>query len=522
MSRQRFPRQRPLDSRRAGVILAGATLAAAISMLLAPLPGSSTASAQESVAFPETRVGEIAAAYIEAFNSGDPEYVREMELKYRAPANLEERPIEQRLQRYPQMHQALGILRPRVLDEVTPTSLTVLAESDGMGGWVSIRFSLDDADPPMLDVVAIRPAADPAASEADLSNWTDLSDLVATVQAALGTPALAVAVADNETILDAAVSGVRRADRDQEARVEDGFHIGSITKSMTATVVGALVEAGSLNWDDTLGDLTNEISLRPEYRGVRVLELLQHRAGISPELTYDDSTLAHLVGLPGTPTEQRRAFLEGVMQLPPIATPGTSMTYSNAGYVLAGFLAETRSGQSWDELIRRHVFEPAGMSTGGFGWPADADSSQPRGHWKTQGSWIPQGEDEYALGSFMAPAGDVHCSAADLARYGQMHLRGLLGTDGPLQAETIRTLHSPPEIEQPMAYACGWAIRETPAGRPMHWHNGSAGTFHAALAIFPEQRIVIASLANGADGGIDPTLDRMYDAILEKLRPATE
>jgi D-alanyl-D-alanine carboxypeptidase len=71
--------------------------------------------------------------------------------------------------------------------------------------------------------------------------------------------------------------------------------------------------------------------------------------------------------------------------------------------------------------------------------------AQPCGHWRN----LPRGlrphdpRDSYQLGALLAPAGDVHMSVADYARFLPAHLRGLRGRVGLLEAATVKRLHLP-------------------------------------------------------------------------------
>jgi CubicO group peptidase (beta-lactamase class C family) len=178
------------------------------------------------------------------------------------------------------------------------------------------------------------------------------------------------------------------------------------------------------------------------------------------------------------------------------------MDYSNAGYVVAGLIAEEASGESWEHLVRQYVLDPAGMKNSGFGWPAtDARPHQPHGHFYEDSDFRPQGVDEYSLGYFMAPAGDVHTSIGDLARYAKLHLDGLAGRDGVLKASTVRYLHTPPQEEDDeIRYACGWRIVEAEGLGEVHKHSGSAGTFYATVEIYPQQNRAIAVVTNTGTG----------------------
>jgi CubicO group peptidase (beta-lactamase class C family) len=52
---------------------------------------------------------------------------------------------------------------------------------------------------------------------------------------------------------------------------------------------------------------------------------------------------------------------------PAASPPGSQYEYSNVGYVLAGAIAERITGQAWEELIAKTIFQPLGMTSAGFG-----------------------------------------------------------------------------------------------------------------------------------------------------------
>jgi CubicO group peptidase (beta-lactamase class C family) len=235
--------------------------------------------------------------------------------------------------------------------------------------------------------------------------------------------------------------------------------------------------------------------------------LVRHRARIPQHSTFDDAEMARLNGLPGTTTEQRAAYIAEVLVLEPLPP---RYAYSNAGYAIAGYIGEIAADTSWEELVTTEVLEPLGLSSCGTGWPATADDpDQPRGHYGNRSARRVQGLDEYTLGAFMWPAGNLRCSVADLARYGQAHLAGLLGENGFVQAATIQELHRTDDVP----YAAGWGV-DPDSGQ--HRHNGSAGTFYSYLTIDPAAPLVVAFLANAGPPDAQFAAERAADALFER------
>ena len=86
------------------------------------------------------------------------------------------------------------------------------------------------------------------------------------------------------------VAGVRKRGTKSRATPNDLWHLGSNTKAMTATLVARLIEQGQLSWDTTVADVFSDkdFEIHPDFRGVTLLQLLSHRAGLPPNLNLPD------------------------------------------------------------------------------------------------------------------------------------------------------------------------------------------------------------------------------------------
>jgi CubicO group peptidase (beta-lactamase class C family) len=484
--------------------------------LITTSPAVGASYADEPFTFPATRAGEIARDYFEAYNSGDIERLRQHYADYRSEASLAERSAHERAERTLGMYDQMGALKPAVVTKETDTSIIITAEAVKLKMWVSCAFQLEEEEPHKLAMLMIGPTSPPEMATGSDLEWDSLTDLLDQVLAESGLPAIAVAVVEADGSIQAAVSGVRQVGSTDSVRIDDRFHIGSITKSMTATMIGRLVEEGLLGWDVTIAEALQEMEMRAEYRDVTLLDLLQHRSGLPGYLTFDDSTDVRLNALPGSPTEQRSAFVTEVLQAEPVARAGEEMNYSNAGYTVAALMAEEVAGPGWEKLMEKHVLGPASMERSGFGWPATEERpDQPRGHFYEESGLRPQVIGEYELGEFLAPAGDVHASIGDLALYAKMHLEGLAGVDAALKATTMSRLHLPPDADDDKpSYACGWMITEKPGLGSVHAHSGSAGTFFATVELYPETNRAIVVAANAGTGA--GAVESIIQAINEK------
>ena len=234
-------------------------------------------------------------------------------------------------------------------------------------------------------------------------------------------PALAVVVVKDGRICDRVAVGIRKWGDPTPVTTNDVFHIGSSTKSMTATLTAILIDEGKLNWNTTLADIFPELKGRmdKQYETVTVEQLLHHRGGVpgAPPAAAWKRAWEEI----GTPTQQRREFIEAVLCQPPEAAPGTKMIYSNQGYAIVGAMLEKVMGLDYETLITEKLFKPLHMDTAGFGPPGTTNTvDQPWGHIRKLFMTIPMQADNPPA---IASAGRVHCSLDDLARFALFHLQ---------------------------------------------------------------------------------------------------
>jgi CubicO group peptidase (beta-lactamase class C family) len=331
-------------------------------------------------------------------------------------------------------------------------------------------------------------------------------------------PALAVVVAKDGQICDRVAVGVRKWGDVMPVTTNDVFHIGSCTKSMTATLAAILIEEGKLRWDTTIAEVFPELKgkMDKQYEAVTVGQLLHHRGGVPgapPAAAWKRAWEEH-----GTPTQQRREFIEAVLSQPPEAVPGTTMIYSNQGYAIVGAMLEKITGQDYETLITEKLFQPLHMDTAGFGPPGTKGKvDQPWGHIHKLLLTIPvQADNPPAI----APAGRVHCSLDDLARFAIFHLQRN-ATNGLLKSDTLAKLHAPPgmaNMASPLEnYACGWVILQRGwAGGTALWHNGSNSMWYIVIWLAPEKNFSVIAATNIAGPDAEQGCDEAAVAMIHK------
>lgn len=349
---------------------------------------------------------------------------------------------------------------------------------------------------------------------------TDLGPMLEKIRTEHGVPGLAAIVIRSNRVLAVGAVGVRVEGTDAPIMLGDVWHHGSLTKSMTATLAGTFVEEGRIQWDTTLGEvLASRLpAMHPDWRNVTLSQLLRHRSGApGHDEIVTNGLWRALWRRSGTTAEKRLLWLRNVTTNAPSHAPGTRFEYSNTGYVFAGMMLEAIAGKPWETLMRERIFQPLNMDTAGFGPPGTPGrTNAPWGHQWINGKPVgtrpgPAADNPPALG----PAGTVHASLFDLAKYLMCHARKGTG-DGIhlLKPETFQRLHTPEKGEN---YAFGWSVTHRPWARGTALtHTGSNTQWFSNAWIAPGKQAALLVLTNIGDGK-DGRGFKVTDEVIGKL-----
>jgi CubicO group peptidase (beta-lactamase class C family) len=341
----------------------------------------------------------------------------------------------------------------------------------------------------------------------------NISEILRPIREKHRLPGMIAAVLVGERVVAIGADGVRKRDMAEQVTIDDQIHIGSCTKAMTATLLAMLVEDGKLRWSSTVGEVFEDLaaSMHADWRGVTLEQLLTHRGG-APENLDADGLWGRLWQHTGTPTEQRRTLVEGVLRRKPESKPGRKYVYSNAGYAIAGAMAEKITGASWEDLLRARIFSPLGMASAGFGAPGiPSRLDQPRGHTE-KGEPVDPGraaDNPPAIG----PAGAVHCTICDWAKFIALHLAAARGDAHLLKSESFTKLHTPPARGD---YAMGWLVtRQDWAGGRALTHAGSNTMWFAVVWLAPQKNFAVLVACNQGGDAAAKACDEGASALID-------
>jgi CubicO group peptidase (beta-lactamase class C family) len=388
-----------------------------------------------------------------------------------------------------------------------------LQQSPDLAKWTNLGGPLIASTGP---VTRLLPADDQTGPFFRLEQYPvrDLAADLAPIRSQFNVPALAGAIVRSNRVVGIGVVGVRKQGITEPVTLNDKWHHGSLTKSMTATLAGILVDEGRLTWQTKLADVfpVEAASMHAQWKTVTLEQLLSNRSGAQGDLG-PSGIWNQLWNHKGTPREQRRFLLQKLTALAPEAAPGTKYIYSNAGFALGGAMLEETMNRSWEDLLAEKLFLPLGMTSAGFGVPATPRHvNQPWGH-TLNGTTPAPVEPGTAADNppGIGPAATVHCSLQDLATYAAFHVAGELGRGRLMTPATFKKLHTDIAGQN---YALGWGVasRSWANGLTLS-HAGSNNQWYSVIWLAPNKDAAMVALTNmGGNAARDAT-----DAVIGKL-----
>lgn len=264
------------------------------------------------------------------------------------------------------------------------------------------------------------------------------------------------------------------------------WHIGSITKTFTATLVMMLLEERRLSLDDTLGALLDAhlpdlaAITHADWRDATLRQMLSHRAGLPP-----NPTRAQMMARPTA-----EALLPQVLAEPRRGKVG-KFAYSNISYMLAGQIAAAVGGAPWWSQIQTRIAAPLGLTSLGLAAPSPVLGHRRR--------WfrplpVPPAEPWSDNPPAFDAAGRMHASARDMLTFGRFLLDAQAGRSALLSAESFAAMQ-PTGARPP--YGAGLArFRMAKTGWTVLGHDGSNTMWEAFFGIVPERDMVLFTCAS--------------------------
>lgn len=277
--------------------------------------------------------------------------------------------------------------------------------------------------------------------------------------------------------------GIANTSTGAAVTAESQFSVGSLTKSMVATVVARLADEGRLSLEDPVAAYVPELRAATWAKRASVRDLLGNRSGLPLRARLEFDFAAH----DDEDDDVLSRFAATMAGEEP--TP-IDWSYTNAGWCVLGRAIETVTGTPWEEAMRAELIAPTGMHETSFATESDS-GARVSGHELTADGAVTV---EPLVSRAYGPAGtSVVSTVGDLLRFAALHL------DDPALARLRRP--------QPAArihgwldgWCLGWGWFDWEGTRVWGWDSVINGE-RAVLRLLPERRAAVVLMANSNTG----------------------
>ncbi len=397
----------------------------------------------------------------------------------------------------------------------------------GLMALVSAALPAQSTDPllptPLAPRTSVAPAAAPAApvtvsahqlTAEDANAWLD-GYLPYALHSGDIAGAVVVVVKDGQVLT---ARGFGYADVAKKTPVDPYrtlFRPGSVSKLITWTAVMQQVEAGRIDLD---ADVNKYLDFHiPDYHGqpITMRQIMTHTAGFEE---------AAKNGFRGQASDLKPIGQYLKAWTPErIFVPGTTPAYSNWATVLAGYIVQRVSGQSFDDYVEQHIFKPLDMHYASFRQPLPAAIAPYMSTGYSQASAKPKGFEWIQVG----PAGSLSASGVDMARFMIAHLQNGRGI---LKPETAAMMHNSPlarvnpkSLIPPLNRMELGFFEMNANGHEIIGHLGDVEAMHTSLALFMKEGVGLYLSVNsgGKAGAAHPLRVNLLQDFADRYFPAT-
>ncbi|OAA73728.1 Beta-lactamase/transpeptidase-like protein [Cordyceps fumosorosea ARSEF 2679] len=275
---------------------------------------------------------------------------------------------------------------------------------------------------------------------------------------------------------------------------------------------------------------------RIPWEAITVMDLATHLSGLPRDMAFDlaliqngpwtemglpavrNGTGPTCSGLPGTRKCTADDIINTINRKPLVEPPGATPLYSNLGYALLAMVVEAATGEKFDQLAQRGIFDAANMTSTSFNGPVERFPKD---------GFVPKGESTWnaTLGIFEA-AGGLFSNSIDMISFTETII-----TNKFLSPKKTRDWMKPAAHTSSMGMSVGapWEIlRSNTLTKDkrvidVYTKSGDFGLYHALIGAVTDYDIVMTVLSGGDEVSLDPdTRTKIFSTVARSLVPAVD
>jgi CubicO group peptidase (beta-lactamase class C family) len=322
----------------------------------------------------------------------------------------------------------------------------------------------------------------------DLSSFPGLRERVLELMTEHQVPGVAVGILHDA--FHAEGFGTTNVEHGLPVTTDTLFQIGSTTKTVCATVVMQLKEAGKLELDAPVRSYLPDLELTDEHVAARVTlrHCLQHTGGWAGDYFLNT----------GEGDDALEKYVAGVKNLPQLTPLGEIWHYNNAGFGILGRIVEVVTGKRFEDVATELVLKPLEMTkTNFYPWEAMLERFAVGHHLDAEK--VVRVSRPWALARNTSSIGRLNSSVVDQLKYARFHLSdgGALLSEASMlemQTPTVRAANGD-------GFGLSWFIRETTGTRVVR-HGGATVGQISAFWFVPSRGFACTILTNCENGGL--------------------
>lgn len=307
-----------------------------------------------------------------------------------------------------------------------------------------------------------------------------------------------VLIAKDDKVLYEKSFGFADFEKKTPLSIRSQFQVASVSKQFTAFGIMVLKRQGRLAYDDKV------IKYLPDfpYPNITLRHLLHHTSGLP---NFWDDIRPHLDTMRSNGNNEMLDYLKK-NKSPLRFESGEKWEYADIGYDILATIIERISGKSYQQFMKKQVFQPAGLTQThalqvtdirrikskkiAFGYIQDSLKGLQLAH--IVRNFV------FYLGDFYGD-GSVISTASDLNKWDKALLR-YMAEDSTHYGEAYRPAYrkdgSVVEVRKGVRYGFGWALRDEPQVGIIYSHSGGHPGFTTQYYRYPDKKMTLIICMN--------------------------
>jgi len=282
-----------------------------------------------------------------------------------------------------------------------------------------------------------------------------------------------VAVFQNGQIIYTRSAGFSDYENHIKATENSKYRIGSISKTITATLILKAVEEGKITLDKKLADFYPSIKNADM---ITVEQLLRHRSGIHSFTDDEDYETWN------TQPKSEEELLDIISKGNSEFKPDSTFKYSNPNYILLSFILQKIYNKTYAEIVREKIVLPLGLNHTYFGSAINAQNNECYSY-SFSGKWEKETETDMSI---PMGAGGIVSSPTDMVKFGNALFSGkIISKKSYTQMTNIKDGYGMGLFKLPFYEKEGFG------------HTGAIDGYSSMLSFYPESGVTFALLSNG-------------------------